>query len=78
MIPPRLYLWLFFGLIFVVLAIITAKRRGEHLSNVMEDRYRQLSKQTVIVMIVIVVLAFAVLFIVNNFIINPPRAPSYN
>src|SRR5262245_46397829 len=25
---PRLYLWLFFGLVFVVLAIITARRRA--------------------------------------------------
>ena len=42
------------------------------------DNFKQLSKQTLIVMIVLVVLAFVVLFILNNFIINRPQAPYDN
>jgi hypothetical protein len=53
-----IYFWLLFGLVYVVLAIIGAKRRGEHISNVMEDHYAVLRKHTVVVMIVIVVLVF--------------------
>ena len=67
---PGMYFSVFFGLVFIIIAIITAWRRGDDLSNVLEDGYKQLGKQTLIVVLVLVVLAFLVLFIVNNFIIK--------